>query len=102
MQIINVYEVVINSDLNEGRGRDYVCARFLSNMEAVKFARGRDVCGSNGKVQSGKVVAVTENGATLYFPINTVVEVYGTMEDKARSEALNKLTPAERKLLGLT
>lgn len=102
MEILNVYEVVINSDPNEGKGTNYVCARFMSNQEALKFARGRDVCGSNGSVQRGKVLVVGgEGGSFSYYPINAAVKVYGTVEDEAREEALKKLTLEERKLLGL-
>ena len=100
MKIYDVFEVVINSDSTEGRGRDYVCARFFNEPAAKNFAKGRDVMGSDGKVQKGRVVAFTDSEEKFY-PVGAEVSVFKSIEDKARTEALNKLTPAERKLLGL-
>lgn len=106
--ICEVFEVVINSDSTEGRGRDYVCARFFTLDAAKNFAKGRDVMGSDGRVQNGWVVCVPTNSKTKcypiemkYYPIGSEVPVFESIEHKARTEALNKLTLAERKLLGL-
>lgn len=48
-----------------------------------------------------RVLVVTDGSTETCFPIGAACEVYGTVLDKARSEALNKLTLEERKLLGL-
>jgi hypothetical protein len=101
MEICDVFEVVINSDSIEGRGRDYVCARFFKEPAAKNFAKGRDVMGSDGKVQKGRVVAVSTASGEKFYPIGSEVPVFTSVEDKARTEAMNKLTPTERKLLGL-
>lgn len=99
--IREVFEVVINSDLTEGRGGDYVCARFFNEYAAKNFAKGRDVMGSDGKVQKGQVVCVPTGFGEKFYPVGSEVSVFKSIEDKARTEALNKLTLAERKLLGL-
>jgi len=106
MEIYDVFEVVINSDPVEGRGRDYVCARFFNEPDAKNFAKGRDVMGSDGKVQKGRVVAESTFKRSFasgekFYPVGSEVPVFKSIEDKARTEALNKLPLAERKLLGL-
>lgn len=98
----SVYEVLINSDLTEGRGNDYVCARFFTVDAAKEFAKGRDVMGTDGKVRTGLIVEVSTQFGPKYYPVGPEVLVFESVEDKARTEALNKLTPAERKLLGLS
>lgn len=101
MELMDVFEVVINSDSIEGRGRDYVCARFFKEHEAELFAKGRDVMGTDGKVQKGQVVAVSTSSGEKFYPVGSEVSVFLSTEHKARMEALNKLTIAERKLFGL-
>jgi hypothetical protein len=101
MKICDVFEVVINSDLTEGRGRDYVCARFFNESVAKEFAKGRDVMGSDGKVQIGQVVAMDTGSGENFYPLQAAVPVYKSITEKARAELLERFTLEERKLLGL-
>jgi hypothetical protein len=98
--MISIYEVVCERDMTEGRGGKEVVIRFMDEQEAWDYANSKSgIMGrrpsngdwrtySGGKDWDVKCVSVWENSE--YSP-----------EEVAKQKALSKLTPAERKLLGL-
>ena len=53
-----LYTVYVNTDLTEGRGRQYALYHCMHEATATRLAKGRDVQGSNGTVRktSGYVI----------------------------------------------
>lgn len=82
-----IHEVWVNSDLTEGKGYDYIVARFSDLLEAQAAAKGANTQGTDGYVKSH----------TLW---DSVLEF--TTWEKAKVSGLAKLTPIERLALGLT
>lgn len=89
---IDSYHVITNSDLNEGRGRDVLLARFLDRPEAEKFAIGKGVFGTNADVKH-KIEHIV-----IYDTVEDYDKFYHEEEKRA---ALAKLTARERTILGL-
>lgn len=99
MRVLSVYEVVANTDTNEGRGMSYVAGRFTSQLDAQEFSKGRGTMGTPAQVRAGLVLQM--NDGTFRHLSAEPVEVNTSLRDMEVKEALSKLTPKERELLGL-
>lgn len=101
MQTINCYEVLGNSDTTEGRGPMMVVARFSNEPAARAFVKSPTyakwcVMGyQNTEYDLKNIRKMTMHILDSYVEFNDMQ----VQEDRAR--ALAKLTPAERKLLGI-
>lgn len=98
MEIVLIYEAIVNSNGTEGRGCDKVIGRFFTESAAKSFLRGKDVKGSDGKVRPQYAL---KDDHERYCVLGPPVDVAQDELDIKRQNALSKLTPEERKLLGL-
>ncbi|MCH2188792.1 hypothetical protein MK079_03115 [Candidatus Gracilibacteria bacterium] len=97
MQTIDVYQATHNSDTTEGRGHTVIIGNFTHKSDAELAAAGKCVMGTDGKVQEA-VIQIFDSieeyqDLTGDFPRETL--------QKIKSAALAKLTPRERKVLGI-
>lgn len=100
---MNIYLVMRNGDLTEGRGPMVFKAAFTKPEDAVKYAKSIEPYGADVKI--GKYNGTYADGQ---FTSVEEVTLHESFESKAefdiirkREEALKKLTMEERKLLGL-
>lgn len=98
MRVLSVFEVVANTDTNEGRGTSYVAGRFTSRLDARDFSKGRGTMGTPAHVRPGLVLQM--NDGTFRHLLEEPVEVNTSLRDMEVKVALSKLTPKERELLG--
>lgn len=102
-----VYQVISNQDLTEGRGRAVTLGHFLDKRIAGNFAHGRGVMGTDAEVRTITATVVRLNGDDFHLEDGTyilgekITTKPVTEEELLRQQALEKLTPAERKALGL-
>lgn len=105
------YEVISNTDLNEGRGREIVIGRVHGNHRAVadEMAAGRGVFGSDARVSLcvRRIVEWSEPGIRelrlnlLGDPIIICTEDPSRVKARYVASGLAKLTPEEKAALGL-
>lgn len=100
---MNIYLVMQNSDLTEGRGPMIFKAAFLEPGDALKYAKAIEPYGAEvsvGRYKSsyayGQFTEVVETN--LFENFASKVDIDNEIK---RKEALQKLTAEERKLLGL-
>jgi hypothetical protein len=102
LEIVTIWECVINSDGTEGRGHDVVIARFFTETAAKSYVKGKDVMGSDGNVYWAE--ALRDDGGN-YRILGPIVDVANNETDIKRQKALKKLNAAltreERELLGI-
>lgn len=90
--IKNVFEACTNTDLDEGRGREVPIAHFIHESDARRAAKGRGVMGTDADVRMVDVdIRVYESFREFELEF----------ERDVRAKALAKLTPEERRALGL-
>ena len=89
---VDVYAVSTNTDLTEGRGREYDILYFTKEEDARKAAEGEYVMGGNCPVTK-KTVSITVYESFLEYQ----QLVYPEKIKKIKQ----KLTPQEIKILGL-
>ena len=108
----DAYEVGTNSDLDEGRGRYVRVAVCPSYNQALAIAKGRGVMGSDAEVKETRLLRLKFNHMghqedqylMSVFDINRLegmVPGEVLREITVRQRALSKLTPEERKVLGI-
>lgn len=73
--------------------------RFFTESAACNFVRGKDVMGTDGKVQRVDAMVIGSKDCRVLGP---VVGVMNDETDIERLAALSKLTAKERALLGLS
>lgn len=102
MQFITIYSAYAELDTTEGRGGTRLIGHFLSEKDANKAADGHGVWGGRGPVRQQCYLSL-DDGLTGY-PVDPdsltdlrTITKSGTL----RTQALNKLTPEERKELGV-
>lgn len=90
--VIDGYGAYINSDTNEGRGPDVLVGYFTHAADAKRAVKGKDGWGRDGRVK----------------PVNETITICESYEDyevliakNTKERALNKLSPEEKKILGL-
>ncbi len=101
---VEVFTAYGEVDTNEGRGGRYVVGHFLKKELAVKAAAQKGVWGTSGDITHRTVHAVTFVDADLERATHIVGDrIDMSYEDpqEVRERALAKLTPAEKKSLGL-
>lgn len=86
------YEAYTNSDLTEGRGRDVSIGYFTYEYDALTASYGKGVMGTDA------VVRKTNIDIQVF---DSYDEYEASKVDDAKLRAWRKLTPEERKLLGL-
>jgi hypothetical protein len=99
-QQVVVFAAVVNSDSNEGRGRDVDIGYFWSMEDAREFVRKKDVMGTDGKVVTRDAIIASDGQIWLGHPI----EVRGPTSadrDRARARLRAALTPEQMDLLGI-
>lgn len=96
---LTLYQVITNSDRNEGRGADVTLGWYFEEGEARRAAREQGVFGSDAAVKPSLQNVVTINNKSYLLG----VEVLKAHSDPAvvRREALAKLTDEELIVLGL-
>lgn len=92
------FAVVVNTDLTEGRGSNYVKNICELEATAVRLARKADVQGTDGTVMR---VTLIKRNATWFGPIQLV---YSSEDDRRMQTVMNANRAAEEKArnLGLT
>ena len=98
MKLIDIFEVVSNTELNEGRGESIVIARFTTQSQAELYGRDKGVMGSNADIRPGKALLL-DNGK--FLAVCGEITVSKDLHDFKRQKALAKLTPRDREVLGL-
>lgn len=94
------YEARQEIDQQEGRLGSRLLGTFFSRHDAEEMAQGHGVMGSTGPVVEILVVRGTDE--QLYkLAEATPVMVHADVTQALRERALSKLTPAERKALGV-
>ena len=92
------FAVTVNTDLTEGRGRQYIKHICETEATAVRLAKGADGQGTNGTVMS---VTLEKKGAAWFGPVNMVP---ASKEDDRAQMVIDAKREAEEKArsLGLT
>lgn len=99
---IHLFAVTHNSDLTEGRGHTVTLAHFEDKNEALKVVndpRYKKWCVMGVHQPGREQHNVSERTIVVYHSAEEFWEQYDT--DAKRARALAKLTPEDRKLLGL-
>jgi len=101
---MSLYKVIGNED-EEGRGKAKILGYFMDEVSANRFAKGKGGFGSDAVVQLTpsrlSFVEVTyRTGKVAYYLLGDEVTQARTKEE-IKAEALKKLTPEERNVLGL-
>lgn len=101
VKLINAYKVSANSDLNEGRGHTIILGYYSNRNAATLAAKGQDVMGTDAKVEPINLKCVDVNGQ-LHL-IGGKIEILDNYisPKELKEAALAKLTPAERRVLGV-
>lgn len=95
-----VYHVVTNSDTTEGRGHDVILGMYDNPAAAEASAKGRGVFGSNAEIRKYDTQVVRTSTPETYILGRRVESTYTNPED-IKAAALAKLTPEERRILGV-
>lgn len=101
MKQLTFFELRVDTDTNEGKGPTKVHACFTNKGDAVTVCNDPEFWRKYG-VWNTKIdsqFAVREKNITVYESVEEYKEKHDTVTLK--QQALNKLTPAERKVLGL-
>jgi len=80
------YVVWANTDGTEGRGRDVPIGWFWNETSALRFAVGKDVQGSPGRVEKTSALQSGDPGRAWFGPVN--IE-YPTASDEMESHRIN-------------
>jgi len=101
---MRLYKVKGHTDTTEGRGPLYTVGYFTDPDLAERASKDKGVMGSDGIVEP--VVATVaafqaDNGEVMHGIIKEFVQVEYEDPADVRKRALDKLTPKERKALGL-
>lgn len=97
--IDRVYVAVGNTDMTEGRGSPTVIAVCLTHAGALAAGKGNGVYGSDAPVEERTAVFIP--GGTLYLLERAYTLTPDDPNEVLRQAGLKKLTPAERRTLGL-
>lgn len=97
---MDVYRVMSNSDLTEGKGKEFVLATYQNRLDAQRHGAGNYVMGSACPIVQERVKVVKLQDDT-YFELGSEVLRGFVDKNELRLRALAKLTPEERELLGL-
>ncbi len=101
-QLVPVHVVHTNSDLNEGRGFRVDLAICEDESVAEGLAKGKGVFGSDAGVEDKVYLRLTHDDWRAYVDIQHMWKgADPTEEQRIRAAALEKLTPIERKVLGV-
>lgn len=95
---IVAWEVISNTDLVEGRGRDIVVGIYPTEAMALEMAKNAGVMGSPAEVRKIKAVKLSDGAQ---FAIGKPVTDSDAIKKQKIEAALSKLTPEECSLLGL-
>lgn len=95
-----------NTDSAEGRGEQYILGAFLRYDEAVAAGRGQYVMGSDCPTAIIPALIFTEAEEKSWcVPVEHILPLYARAIDmeriELREQALAKLSPAERRALGV-
>lgn len=82
--IVDLFVVRVNTDPNEGRGADYDHSYYLKREDAIEAAKGRDVMGTDGKVEKRIAVQCADGSV---FSIKGVEISLGPFEARRRRQA---------------
>lgn len=97
---MTLYRVSTNSELNEGRGREYTLGWFVDNAVAMKAAKGNYVMGTDCPIERKVVTIVRTDDGKVYI-LGDRVEFQYEDPREVRARALAKLSPEERQVLGI-
>lgn len=105
-RIVKAYAVMSNHDLTEGRGREFIASICDRLSVATSEAKGQYVMGTDAPIREIEALVFVYNGNEYAFDLNDSVQFFSTlkkerMDQKLRESALSKLTPEERKALGV-
>lgn len=101
---MEVWEVRGDTEMNEGRGPMYTVGYFANYEHAVKAGKGVCAMGTDARPERKVVDAVVfkdENGEDKVGLIKEFITVHYEDPNEIRQQALAKLTPKERKILGV-
>jgi hypothetical protein len=101
---MRVFKVMGDTEMNEGRGPRYTVGWFADEAVARLAAEGKAAMGTTGSVDPVNVdVAVFRNdeGELTYGIISEFIQIEYEDPEDVKRKALAKLTPKERRALGL-
>jgi hypothetical protein len=100
----NVFEVSGDLDTEEGRRGTYVVGYYASEHLASLAARGKGVMGCSGTITHKTILTVTFkalNGEIVTCEVGNRIAISYESPADTRKQALAKLSPEEKKVLGL-
>lgn len=105
IHLMQVYEVITNSDGTEGRGYPVSLGFFRNHADAVIQAHGKGCMGSNAEIESSSALVVETVEGELFLVgarvCKDIDDLKKATREAVRKRALEKLTPEEREALGL-
>ncbi len=100
-KVVEIFAATRNTDSAEGRGSQVDEAYYLTREGATIGAHKIDVMGTDGKVESRLAIEISGK-LTSYVTFKEIVVRDDPKNVEAlREQALKKLSPAERVVLGL-
>lgn len=101
----DVYVVFTNTDTCEGNGRRIVHAVAINRDVAEKLGKGNYVMGTDCPIEVRQGLVFQDSNSKLWVAlVSDIAEFYTSyksIDDKTREAALKKLTPEERRVLGV-
>lgn len=97
---MSLYKVTTNTDLTEGRGGERLLGWFIDSAIATRAAKGNYVMGTDCPVERYTCEVVRTEDGKLYL-LGKPIELEYEDPREVRARALSKLTPEERKVLGI-
>lgn len=97
---LDIYKVMGNSDLTEGRGPSYIAGIYLNPNDAKVAAKGNYVMGSNCPIEKENVKVVEDEYGAIFLLGERVIQSY-TDPRIIKERAMKKLTEEEIEALGL-
>lgn len=97
---MTLFRVTTNTDLTEGRGGERTLGWFIDNAIATRAAKGNYVMGTDCPIERKTCTVVRTEDGKLYL-LGNPIEIEYEDPREVRARALSKLSPEERKVLGI-
>lgn len=101
IKYLSGYEVRGERDTTEGKGGTYLIGYFTDKVSADKAAAKKGVWDHPGPIYPVELVEISfSDGSKAYYP-NQPIELINITNEELKARALEKLTPEDKRVLGL-